>query len=124
MANMAIIGISDWARSRDDLARLADRLEAGEDLPEGDYHLDFPDAARLLAELPPRRLDTLRAIRQSGHASIYAVARMLGRNYSNVHADVQKLLEHALVEKDEVGRVFVPWDDVLVRVEASLLQAA
>jgi hypothetical protein len=37
---------------------------------------------------------------------------------------VQKLLKHALVEKDDAGRVFVPWDDVVVRVDASLLAAA
>ena len=48
----------------------------------------------------------------------------MGRNYSNVHADVQKLIEHGLVEKDEGDHVFVPFDDVLVRVNASLLEAA
>jgi predicted transcriptional regulator len=78
----------------------------------------------LLAELPPRRLDTLREIKRRGPESIYAVAKQLGRNYSNVHADVQKLIEHGLVEKDNEGRIFVPWDDVVVRVNASLLDAA
>jgi hypothetical protein len=36
-------------------------------------------------------------------------------NYA--HADVQELVEHGLVEKDEQGRVFVPWDDIVVDVE-------
>ena len=76
------------------------------------------------AELPPRRLDTLREIKRAGPVSIYAVAKALARNYSNVHADVQKLIEHGLMEKDEAARVRVPWDDVLVRVDASLLAAA
>jgi predicted transcriptional regulator len=124
MANLAIIGISDWARTKESVLDLARKIEAGEDLPEGDYHLGFADAGQLLAELPPRRLDTLRAIKRQGPASIYAIAKRLGRNYSNVHADVQKLIEHGLVEKDDTGRVFVPWEDVVVRVDASLLKAA
>lgn len=78
----------------------------------------------LLAELPPRRLDTLHEIKRNGPLSVHAVAKHLSRNYSNVHADVQKLVEHGLVEKDEQGRVFVPWDDIVVRVDASLLGAA
>ena len=124
MANLAIIGITDWAATQAQVLDVARRIDAGEQPPEGDYHLGFADAAQLLAELPPRRLDTLRAIKRLGPVSIYAVAKALGRNYSNVHADVQKLIEHGLVEKDEGGHVFVPFDDVLVRVNASLLEAA
>lgn len=124
MANRAIIGISDWSKTRVGLLSLADQLEAGAVLEPADYHLNFSSAAQLLSELPPRRLDTLREVKRAGPVSIYAVAKALSRNYSNVHADVQKLIEHGLVEKDASGRVFVPWEDVVVRVDASLLQAA
>ncbi|SBT04448.1 conserved hypothetical protein [Candidatus Accumulibacter aalborgensis] len=124
MANRAIIGITDWGKTKAQLLDMTARIDAGERLPPADYHLNFASAAQLLAELPPRRLDTLRAIKQRGPASIYAIAKALERNYSNVHADVQKLVEHGLVEKDDAGRVFVPWDDVLVKVNASLLSAA
>ena len=124
MANRAIIGITDWGKKKAQLLDMAAQIDAGECLPPADYHLNFASAAQLLAELPPRRLDTLRAIKQRGPASIYAIAKALERNYSNVHADVQKLVEHGLVEKDDAGRVFVPWDDVLVKVNASLLSAA
>lgn len=124
MAGMAIIGISDWESMQSRMRDLARRMDAGERLPEGDYHLGFADAAQLLAELPPRRLDTLRAVKALGPVSIYAVAKHLGRNYSNVHADVRRLIEHGLVEKSEDGRVEVPWRDVVVRIDASLLAAA
>ncbi len=124
MANRAIIGISDWTKTRDGLLALADELDAGKVGEPADYRLNFASAAQLLSELPPRRLDTLREVKRAGPVSIYAVAKALSRNYSNVHADVQKLIEHGLIEKDEGGRVFVPWDDVVVRVDASLLQAA
>lgn len=124
MANTAIIGIANWTETRSRLVDLAARIEAGDTQSPGDYHLNFADTLHLLAELPPRRLDTLREIKRSGPVSVYAVAKQLSRNYSNVHADVQKLIEHGLVEKDDQGRVFVPWDDIVVRVDASLLHAA
>lgn len=120
----AYIGISDWQAMKGRMFALAHRLDAGERLPAGDYHLGFPDAAALLAELPPRRLDTLRALKAGGVMSIYALAKDMGRNYSNVHTDVRKLIEHGLIEKDDAGRVFVPWEDVVVRIDASLLRAA
>ena len=120
----AIIGIGDWTRAKASLLELAGKMEAGKTLPPCDYRLNFASAADLLAELPPRRLDTLCATKRGGPSSIYAVAKVLGRSYSNVHADVQKLLFLELVEKDDAGRVFVPWDDVVVRVDASLLEDA
>lgn len=123
MANNAIIGIANWADTRSSLLQLAERMETGAFQPVGDYHLNFSDTVHLLAELPPRRLDTLREIKRSGPLSVYAAAKQLQRNYSNVHADVQKLVEHDLVDKDEQGRVFAPWDDIVVRVDASLLSA-
>lgn len=124
MANNAIIGIANWADTRSSLLELAQRMETGALQTVGDYHLNFSDTLHLFAELPPRRLDTLREIKRSGPLSVYAAAKQLKRNYSNVHADVQKLVEHGLVDKDEQGRVFVPWDDNVVRVDASLLSAA
>jgi predicted transcriptional regulator len=120
----AIIGITDWEQTKQELLDFARRVDAGEAMPEADYHLGFPDTAHLLAELPPRRLDTLRTIKALGPVSVYAVAKHLARNYSNVHADVQKLLELGLAEKSDDGRIVMPWDDVVVQVNASLLLKA
>jgi len=61
------------------LRTLAKKIDAGKRLPEADYQLDFPCPVELLAELPPKRL---------------------GRNYSNVHGDIQRLLALGLVEKN------------------------
>lgn len=120
----AVIEITDWEQTKQELLDLARKADAGEDLPGADYHLGFSNAVHLLAEFPPRRLDTLRAIQALGPVSVYAVAKHLARNYSNVHADVQKLLEHGLVEKTVDGRIYMPWDDVVVRINTSLLKAA
>ena len=43
---------------------------------------------------------------------------------SNVHADVQRLIGHGLVDKQPYGLVWVPWADVVVKLDASLLSAA
>lgn len=97
---------------------------ARKSVPEADYHLAFADAARLLAELPPKRVQTLRAVQPTGATSIYALAKRLKRNYSNVHTDVRRLTDLGLLEKDAAGHVFVPSEDVIVKIDASLLKAA
>lgn len=120
----AIIGITDWGATCDELRELARRVDAGERLHGADYHLNFPDPMALLAALPPKRLATLRAIKATGPLTIYALAKRLERNYSNVHADVQQLVELGLVEKDGDQRLIVPFDDVRVEADASLMAAA
>ncbi len=120
----AVIGITDWNRTRDELRDLARRVDAGARLPEADYHLNFASPIALLTELPPKRLAALREIKTAGPLTIYALAKRLGRNYSNVHADAQRLIDLGLVEKDSEQRLIVPFDDVRVEADASLMAAA
>ena len=116
MANKAIIGLESWGTMQARAIEIARRADAGEAMPEADYHLNFATAAQLFNELTPARLALLEVLKGLGSASIYALARQLGRNYSNVHADIGKLLELGLVEKNEAGKVFVPWDEVQIRL--------
>lgn len=95
---------------------LARRADAGERLPEADFHLSFTDGAHLLVELTPARLRLLEAMKATGPVTVYALAKHLKRNYSNVHRDVARLMEHGLVAKDKTGRVFVPWADIQIRL--------
>ncbi len=116
MANKAIIGLETLA---DMVARgheIARRADAGLPVPEADYHLNFSSATQLFAELTPARLALLERLKRQGPLSIYALAKASGRNYSNVYRDVHKLIEHELVVKDEAGRVYVPWDEVELRM--------
>jgi predicted transcriptional regulator len=93
-------------------------------VPEADYHLNFASAAQLFSELTPARLVVLDTLKRTGPQSIYALAKHLGRNYSNVHGDVQKLLEHDLVSKDDAGRVYVPWEVIVIQVQLGGLEVA
>jgi predicted transcriptional regulator len=117
MANKAIIGITDWQATQRELRDLARRADAGEALPQADYHLNFASAAQLFSELTPARLAVLETLKRTGAQSIYALAKRLERNYSNVHGDVQKLLEHDLVAKDDAGLVYVPWEAIVIQVQ-------
>ena len=99
-----------------DLRRLAKALDAGKRVGQADFELNFAQAGDLVAEITRERLRLLAALRGTGPLTVYALARGLGRNYSNVHADVKRLLALGLIERDEEKRVFVPWTEILIRL--------
>ena len=120
----AIIGVQSLDGFFRDGKEFARRLDAGEKMREGDFQLSFSTPAQLVAELSPKRMELLQVLKKAGPLSIRALAKTMGRNYSNVHADVQRLIEHGLIEKDAGDHVLVPWDDVVVRMDASLMRLA
>lgn len=84
--------------------------------------LYFDNMPQLLSTLTPTRWLLLEALRSHGAMSIYALAKQVKRNYSNVHSDIGKLFALGLVEKDNKGLVFVPWDEI--RADFALKAAA
>jgi predicted transcriptional regulator len=46
--------------------------------------------------------------------TIAELARHLGRNYKNVHADVSQLIEWMAIERLDDGRVNVLWSEIVV----------
>lgn len=78
---------------------------AGEAVPPTDT-ICFVDWASLCATLTPKRYDLIRHLRQEPADSIRALARSLGRNFKNVHADVEALERLGLIQRDqETGKV-------------------
>lgn len=112
-AIIEIIRPSEYAQAALEIARLAD---AGVDVPESDYRLGFQSAGQMFRELTPERLRTLETLKQSGAMSVYALAKTLGRNYSNVHRDIKALMDYGLVERGEDDKVAVPWESVEIRL--------
>jgi predicted transcriptional regulator len=108
----AIVGISDWSQTKSDLQALARAIDAGDALPEADYRLNFASPEQLFAELTPARLRLLDTLKATGPLSIQALAKRLGQGDDSVRKDLDKLLEHDLIEQDAEGRVFVPWDAI------------
>ena len=89
-------------------ARRVDAGEAVEPLRE----VGFENMAQFGAIFTPKRWELVEALKVAGPLTIYALAKRLGRNYKNVHGDVTALIEWLVIEKDEDGRVFVPWDEI------------
>ncbi|MEW6688684.1 MAG: MarR family transcriptional regulator [Pseudomonadota bacterium] len=116
MSSRAVVGVTDWKRTKGDLRRLARALDSGKRLGEADYELNFAVAGDLVAEITRERLRLLATLRAAGPLTVYALAKQLGRNYSNVHADVKRLLALGLVERDAAKRVLVPWKEIRIRL--------
>jgi predicted transcriptional regulator len=87
-------GMEDAASRR--FARAWHRAESGEIFQE--RHLAFESWDALTAVLTAKRMELLRHVRRHRVASVRALAKALGRDYSNVHADVQALVAAGLLD--------------------------
>ena len=101
--------------SRDDAL---DRFEAAWHLASGRQApaplsvLSFAGLPLLMKTLTPARWELLKRLAKAGAQSVYALAKLLGRDYKNVHTDVSALLNLNLIQKDDESRVHVSWDAV------------
>src|SRR5229473_1875744 len=77
------------------------RGERGETFHE--RHLSFQSWDVLARILTGKRVELLRYVRRHKVASVRALAKALGRDYSNVHADVQALIAVGLIEAEKDG---------------------
>ena len=80
--------------------------------------LSFADLPLLAKNLTPARWDLLKQLKSAGPLSIFALAKLLQRDYKNVHTDVSVLLSLNVIQKDAESQVHVPWD--AVRAELKL----
>lgn len=77
------------------------RGEQGETFHE--RHLVFESWDALTRVLTGKRMELLRYVHRNKVASVRALAKALGRDYSNVHADVQALTAAGLLDATEGG---------------------
>ena len=80
--------------------------------------LSLEDLPLLARTLTPARWKLLDRLRESGPMSIYQLAKVLGRDYKNVHTDVTQLAALGVIERSADGRVAVGWD--VLRAELRL----
>jgi predicted transcriptional regulator len=85
------------------------RAQAGE--PVDEAHVTFLSFQAMTETLSPRRLELLRFVRQHGAASVRELAASLGRDYKNVHQDVNALEAGGLLLR-EGRRLSAPWNEV------------
>ena len=77
------------------------RAEHGESFRE--RHLVFESWDALERVLTGKRMELLRYVRRHTVTSVRALAKALGRDYRNVHADVQALTAAGLLEATDAG---------------------
>jgi predicted transcriptional regulator len=86
------------------------RAEAGGTVNE--RHLSFTSLQEAASVLTPRRVELLRSLHASPAATVRALADRLGRDYKNVHADVQALVEHGLIDRSDLTGLSVDYDGI------------
>ena len=115
MSKTLYVRVSSGSNPLDDTL---DRFEAawhlasGRKPPEPLALLSFARLPLLVKTLTPARWDLLGRLAKAGPMTVYALAKLLERDYKNVHTDVSRLLELKLLEKDRDGQVRVPWQAV------------
>ena len=80
--------------------------------------LSFADLPLLVKNLSPARWELLKQLKVAGPLTIFALAKLLERDYKNVHTDVSRLLDLKLLEKNQEGQISVPW--LAIRAELKL----
>lgn len=121
MSKTLYVRVSSGDNPRDDAL---DRFEAAWHLATGRKPpaplavLSFADLPLLMKNVSPTRWALLKRLKEAGPLTIFALAKLLQRDYKNVHTDVSRLLELNLLEKNQQGQISVPWQ--AVRAELKL----
>ena len=97
-------------------ARIAmEALDAG-DLPEPYFGIGFESLPQLLEIFSPRRWALINYLSAQGPMTLTDLARGLGLDESEAQGDVAALQEWTVVERRADGRLWVPWDEVDMRL--------
>ena len=95
-----------------------DRFEAAWHLATGRKRpaplavLSFADLPLLMKNISPARWELLKRLKKAGPLTIFALAKLLERDYKNVHTDVAQLVVLGLIQKTNENLVLVPWEAV------------
>lgn len=92
--------------------RFADAWNGDAKAANAPFILTFSSASQLFSVLSPKRWELIEGLQGLGASSIRGLARALGRDVKRVHEDVSTLMDWGLVEKDEAGRVVVPFEEI------------
>ena len=110
------IGIGDSAKTAKGFVDAWKRAELAEGT-ETEERLCFESLETLLETLTSGRWKLLKTLRAKGPMSVRALASEQGRDYKNVHRDVQQLERIGLIGRTRDYKVEVPWDIVEARLK-------
>ena len=98
-----------------EVERKAAAVAAGKTV-DSDSTYTFPTYDAMHRTLAPTRIAIIRVMTGQGAMSIREVARRVGRDIKNVHADVDMLVKNGVIDRADEGVVF-PYDRILVEFE-------
>lgn len=78
---------------------------------QGEF-FDFESPVALFRVLTPKRWALLEMLQAQGPIGVRALARALERDVRRVHDDARALIDVGLVEKDENGKLAVPYSEI------------
>jgi predicted transcriptional regulator len=110
------IGIGDSAKTAKGFIDAWKRAERTKKV-ESEERLLFENLETLLKTLTTGRWKLLKTLRTKGPMSVRALAIEQGRDYKNVHRDVQQLESIGLIGRSPDNKVEVPWDIVEARLK-------
>ena len=82
----------------------------------------FSSSAQLFSVFTPKRWELIERLQKIGPSSVRGLARALGRDVRRVHDDVMAMIEWGIVERNEAGKVLVPFD--VIHIDFDLKAAA
>ena len=122
--NILKINVGADVKSTLTLAQQAmEQLAIGEE-PAPYFGVGFKNVSQMLSVFTEKRWDLLAALRENGPTSIAELARVVKRDYKNVHNDVERLMEWLAIEKNDQGKIFTPYDEIIVDVHLPRQKAA
>jgi predicted transcriptional regulator len=110
------IGIGDSTKTAKGFIDAWKRAERTKKV-ESEERLLFENLETLLKTLTTGRWKLLKTLRTKGPMSVRALAIEQGRDYKNVHRDVQQLESIGLIGRSPDNKVEVPWDIVEARLK-------
>lgn len=122
--NILKINVGADVKSTLTLAQQAmEQLSVGEEATPY-YGVGFKNVSQMLSVFTEKRWDLLAALRENGPTSIAELARVVKRDYKNVHNDVERLMEWLAIEKNDEGKIFTPYSEIIVDVHLPREKAA
>ena len=76
----------------------------------------FKDFNTLLQALTPRRMEAIKTLHDHGPMSVRALSKLLGRDYKNVHKDMQEMERIGIVTRDKKDLLVVPWKSIVAEL--------
>jgi len=111
------IEVKDEKESAQEFVKAWHQAEKGLAAEQPAERLYFKDLKTLLTVMTPRRMAALKTLHEHGPLSVRALAKELGRDYKNVHKDMQEMEKIGIVVRDEQGLLLVPWSSIVAELE-------